>query len=74
MLQKVSLGDEWAHLVCLWAAFEVAAAVRGRKNKGIKLNSKVVIFDSPVRSGYWVPRGSNRDRDQLAFVPEPKIT
>jgi hypothetical protein len=33
-----------------------------------------VVFESPVRSGYWVPRGSNRDRDRLAFVPRPKIT
>ncbi|EDR11762.1 uncharacterized protein LACBIDRAFT_323941 [Laccaria bicolor S238N-H82] len=23
-----------------------------------------VVFESPVRSGYWVPRGSNRDRDR----------
>jgi hypothetical protein len=33
-----------------------------------------LVFESPVRSGYWVPRGSNRDRDRLAFVPRPKIT
>jgi len=33
-----------------------------------------LVFESPVRSGYWVPRGSNRDQDWLGFVPEPKIT
>ncbi|EDQ99447.1 uncharacterized protein LACBIDRAFT_316532 [Laccaria bicolor S238N-H82] len=33
-----------------------------------------VVFESPVRLGYWVPRGSNRDRDRLGFVPRPKIT
>ena len=33
-----------------------------------------VVFESPVRSGDLVPRGSNRDRDRLAFVPKPKIT
>ena len=33
-----------------------------------------LVFESPVRSGYLVPRGSNRDRDRLAFVPKPKIT
>ena len=33
-----------------------------------------VVFESPVRSSYLVPRGSNRDRDRLAFVPKPKIT
>ncbi|KIJ99239.1 hypothetical protein K443DRAFT_102606 [Laccaria amethystina LaAM-08-1] len=33
-----------------------------------------IVFESPVRSGYWVPRGSNRDRDRLAFIPRPKIT
>ena len=34
----------------------------------------IIVFESPVRSGYLVPRGSNRDRDRLAFVPKPKIT
>ena len=29
-----------------------------------------LVFESPVRSGYWVPRGSNRDRDRLGFVPD----
>ncbi|EDR02011.1 uncharacterized protein LACBIDRAFT_310190 [Laccaria bicolor S238N-H82] len=33
-----------------------------------------LVFESPVRLGYWVPRGSNRDRDRLAFVLKPKIT
>ena len=33
-----------------------------------------VVFESPVRSSYLVPRGSNRDQDRLAFIPRPKIT
>jgi len=33
-----------------------------------------VVFKSPVRLGYWVSRGSNQDRDWLAFVPKPEIT
>jgi len=37
-------------------------------------SGRCVVFESPVRSGYWVPRGSNRDQDWLGFVPEPKIT
>ena len=53
-------------------------------SKGSKLHPSVnsyiwkedfpIVFESPVRSGYWVPRGSNQDRDWLGFVPEPKIT
>ena len=37
-------------------------------------DATLLVFESPVRSGYLVPRGSNRDRDRLAFVPKPKIT
>jgi hypothetical protein len=37
-------------------------------------NQSTLVFESPVRSGYWVPRGSNQDQDRLAFVPKPKIT
>ncbi|KAF8810160.1 hypothetical protein BYT27DRAFT_7282289 [Phlegmacium glaucopus] len=33
-----------------------------------------IVLESPVRSGYLVPRGSNQDRDRLGFVPKPKIT
>jgi len=33
-----------------------------------------LVLESPVRSGYLVPQGSNRDRDRLGFVPRPKIT
>ena len=33
-----------------------------------------VVLESPVRSGYWPPSGSNRDRDRLVFSPKPKIT
>jgi len=33
-----------------------------------------LVLESPVRSSYLVPQGSNRDRDQLGFVPKPKIT
>jgi hypothetical protein len=32
------------------------------------------VLESPVRSGYWAPGGSNRDRDRLAFALKPKIT
>ncbi|KIJ95947.1 hypothetical protein K443DRAFT_108009 [Laccaria amethystina LaAM-08-1] len=34
----------------------------------------LIVFESPVRSGYWVPRGSNRDQDRLGFIPKLKIT
>ena len=36
--------------------------------------SEKLVFESPVRSSYLAPRGSNQDQDQLAFVPKPKIT
>ena len=39
-----------------------------------ELQAWCLVFESPVRSGYLVPRGSNRDWDRLAFVPKPKIT
>jgi hypothetical protein len=51
-------------------AMEATGKLRQSAAKyGIKL-----VFESLVRSGYWVPRGSNRDRDRLSFVPKPKIT
>jgi len=34
----------------------------------------LVVFESPVRSSYWVPMGANRDRDRLASPRKPKIT
>jgi len=33
-----------------------------------------LVFESPVRSGYWALEGSNRDRDQLPLVARPRIT
>ena len=33
-----------------------------------------LVFESLVRSSYLVPRGSNRDRDRLAFIPKLQIT
>ena len=33
-----------------------------------------LVLESPVRSGYLGPLGSNQDRDRLGFVPKPKIT
>jgi len=37
------------------------------------LHLTCLVFESLVRSGYLVPRGSNWDWDQLGFVPKPKI-
>ena len=34
----------------------------------------LLVFESPVRSSYLVPRSSNQDWDWLAFIPKPKIT
>ena len=33
-----------------------------------------LVFESLVRSSYFVPRGSNQDQDWLALIPKPKIT
>ena len=33
-----------------------------------------LVFPGPVRSGYGVSSNPNRDRDQLAWVPELKKT
>ena len=33
-----------------------------------------IVLESPVRSGYWAPTGSNRDRDQLVSAGKPKKT
>ena len=33
-----------------------------------------LVFEGPVKSGYWVPSSSNRDRDQLGFSQKPNIT
>ncbi|KAF8963799.1 hypothetical protein BDZ97DRAFT_1919561 [Flammula alnicola] len=55
----------------------VPASVAGLDDHAINsLNKEAeqIVFEGPVRSGFWVPGGSNRDRDRLAFVPRPKIT
>ncbi|EDR04035.1 uncharacterized protein LACBIDRAFT_306413 [Laccaria bicolor S238N-H82] len=31
-----------------------------------------VVFESPVRSGFLMPRGVNRNRNRSAFSPEVK--
>ena len=33
-----------------------------------------VVLESPVRSGYWPPTGSNRDRDRLVISRKPNLT
>ena len=33
-----------------------------------------IVLESPVRSGYWAPSGSNRDRDRLVFSWKPNLT
>ncbi|EDR00464.1 uncharacterized protein LACBIDRAFT_313360 [Laccaria bicolor S238N-H82] len=33
---------------------------------------KEVVFESPVRSGFLMPRGVNRNRNRSAFSPEVK--
>ncbi|EDR00992.1 uncharacterized protein LACBIDRAFT_312735 [Laccaria bicolor S238N-H82] len=34
--------------------------------------SNQVVFESPVRSGFLMPRGVNRNRNRSAFSPEVK--
>jgi len=34
----------------------------------------ILVLESPVRSGYWVPCSSNRDRDRLAMPRKPRKT
>ena len=43
-------------------------------NEAEGLYTMRLVLESPVRSGYWPPSGSNRDRDRLVFSPKPKIT
>ncbi|EDR10774.1 uncharacterized protein LACBIDRAFT_315543 [Laccaria bicolor S238N-H82] len=33
---------------------------------------KMLVFESPVRSGFLMPRGVNRNRNRSAFSPEVK--
>jgi len=33
-----------------------------------------LVFESLVRSGYWVPSGSNQDQDCLVLAQKPEIT
>ncbi|EDR00565.1 uncharacterized protein LACBIDRAFT_313214 [Laccaria bicolor S238N-H82] len=32
----------------------------------------LIVFESPVRSGFLMPRGVNRNRNRSAFSPEVK--
>ena len=41
---------------------------------GIAVECMELVLESPVRSGYWPPGGSNRDRDRLVFFQKPNIT
>ncbi|KAF8815553.1 hypothetical protein BYT27DRAFT_7079637, partial [Phlegmacium glaucopus] len=46
----------------------------GSKNIHNRFLYHPLVLESPVRSSYLVPRGSNQDRDRLGSVPKPKIT
>jgi len=39
-----------------------------------ELEVSALVFGSPVRLGYWVLGGSNRDRDRLASLRKPEKT
>ena len=41
---------------------------------GLPTLASRLVLESPVRSSYWPPGGSNRDRDRLVFFQKPNIT
>ena len=53
---------------------EIGCEVGLNKGKNGVTHLVYIVFESPVRSGYWVLRDSNRDRDRLVSAWKPQKT
>ncbi|EDQ98584.1 uncharacterized protein LACBIDRAFT_298843 [Laccaria bicolor S238N-H82] len=53
-------------------AFETCAYCISASRQSVPDREPRIVFESPVRSGFLMPRGVNHNRNRSAFSPEVK--
>ncbi|EDR07735.1 uncharacterized protein LACBIDRAFT_298227 [Laccaria bicolor S238N-H82] len=56
----------------MWCGLEMRSYSTTSLNPPSSRGLSRLVFESPVRSGFLMPRGANRNRNRSAFSPEVK--